>query len=57
LLVQDLLSLKKEVPWASEETISSENILPKTTLPAPRVKQALRQAKEDLSALHRLLSE
>ena len=57
LLVQDLLSLKKEVPWASEETISSENILPKTTLPAPRVKQALRQAKEDLSDLHRLLSD
>ena len=57
LLVQDLLSLKKEVPWASEEIFSSEDILPKTTLPAPRVKQALRQAKEDLSDLHRLLSD
>lgn len=57
LLVQDLLSLKKEVSWASEEIFSSEDILPKTTLPAPRVKQALRQAKADLSDLHRLLSD
>jgi hypothetical protein len=57
LLVQDLLSLKQEVPWASEENFSSEDIQPKTPLPAPRVKQALRQAKEDLSDLHRLLSD
>ena len=57
LLVQDLLSLKKEVPWASEEIFSPEDILPKNTLPTLRVKQALRQAKEDLSDLHRLLSD
>ncbi len=57
LLVQDLLCLRQEVPWASEENFSSEKIQPKTPLPAPRVKQALRQAKEDLSDLHRLLSD
>jgi hypothetical protein len=56
LVVQDLLSLKKEVPWASEEVFSSVQIVPTTTLPAHQVKQALRLAKEELSDLHRLLS-
>jgi hypothetical protein len=56
LVVQDLLSLKKEVPWASEEVISSVEIVPSTTLPAHQVKQALRQAKEELSDLYRMLS-
>jgi hypothetical protein len=57
LVVQDLLSLKNDVPWTSEETLSADDILPKTTpLPASQVKQALRQAKEDLSDLYRMLS-
>jgi hypothetical protein len=56
LLVQDLLSLKKEVPWASEEVFSPGDIVPKTPLPTQQVKQALRQAKEELSDLHRFLS-
>jgi hypothetical protein len=56
LMVQDLLSLKNEVPWASEEVISSVEIVPSTTLPAHQVKQALRQAKEELSDLYRMLS-
>jgi hypothetical protein len=56
LIVQDLLSLRKEVPWASEEVIAVGEILPGATLPAPRVKEALRQAKEELSDLSRLLS-
>ncbi len=56
LVVQDLLSLKKEVPWASEEVFSSVQIVPTTTLPAHQVKQALRQAKEELSELYRILS-
>jgi hypothetical protein len=56
LVVQDLLSLKREVPWASEEPLASVEIVPTTTLPAQQVKQALRQAKEELSDLYRLLS-
>jgi hypothetical protein len=56
LVVQDLLSLKKEVPWASEEVLPPVQIVPTTTLPAHQVKQALRQAKEELSDLYRLLS-
>jgi hypothetical protein len=56
LVVQELLSLKNEVPWASEEVVSSVEIVPTTTLPAHQVKQALRQAKEELSDLHRILS-
>jgi hypothetical protein len=56
LLVQDLINLKNEVPWASEEVFSPGDILPKTPLPAHRVKQALRQAREELSDLSRLLS-
>ena len=56
LVVQDLLSLRKEVPWASEEELSSVEIHPSTNLPAQQVKQALRQAKEELSDLYRLLS-
>lgn len=56
LVVQDLLSLKAEVPWAGEESLSPEEIIPTTLLPAHRVKQALRQAKEDLSDLFRFLS-
>ena len=56
LVVQDLLSLKKEVPWASEEVLASVQIVPSTTLPAHQVKKALRQAKEDLSDLYRILS-
>ena len=56
LVVQDLLSLRKEVPWASEEILSPNDILPETPLPAHQVKQALRQAKEDLSDLYRILS-
>jgi hypothetical protein len=56
LMVQDLLSLKKEVPWASEEVVSSVQIVPSTTLPAHQVKEALRQAKAELSDLYRLLS-
>jgi hypothetical protein len=49
LVVQDLLSLKKEVPWASEEVLPPVQIVPTTTLPAHQVKQAL-------SDLYRLLS-
>jgi hypothetical protein len=56
LVVQDLLSIKDEVPWASEEVLAANDILPKSPLPAPQVKQALRQAKEDLSDLYRMLS-
>jgi hypothetical protein len=56
LVVQDLLSLKKEVPWASEEVVSSVQVVPCAGLPAPQVKEALRQAREELSRLHRLLS-
>jgi hypothetical protein len=56
LVIQDLLSLKNEVFWASEEVLSPQDIFPKTPLPAPQVKQALRQAKEELSDLHRILS-
>jgi hypothetical protein len=56
LVVQDLLSLKDEVPWASEEGLDANDILPKSPLPALQVKQALRQAKEDLSDLYRMLS-
>ena len=56
LVVQDLLNLKNEVPWASEEVLSSVEIVPSTTLPAHQVKQALRQAKEELSDLYRMLS-
>lgn len=56
LIVQDLMSLRNEVPWASEEVIAVGEILPGATLPALRVKEALRQAKEELSDLSRLLS-
>lgn len=56
LVIQDLLSLKNEVPWTSVEVLSPGDILPKSPLPAHRIKQALRQTKEDLSDLHRLLS-
>jgi len=56
LVVQDLLSLKNEVPWASEEVLTSVEVVPTTTLPAHQVKQALRQAKEELSELYRILS-
>ena len=56
LMVQDLLSLKKEVPWTSEEVLPAVEIHPSTHLPAYQVKQALRQAKEELSDLYRLLS-
>jgi hypothetical protein len=56
LVVQDLLDLKNEVPWTSEEVLSSMEVQPSTNLPAHQVKQALRQAKEELSDLHRLLS-
>jgi hypothetical protein len=56
LVVQDLLSLKNEVPWTSAEVLSAEDIQPSTNLPAHQVKQALRQAKEELSDLHRMLS-
>jgi hypothetical protein len=56
LMIQDLLSLKREVPWASEEILSSVEVVPTTTLPAHQVKQALRQAKEELSDLSRILS-
>jgi len=56
LVVRDLLSLKNEVPWASEEMLTTVEVQPSTHLPAHRVKQALRQAKEELTDLHRLLS-
>ena len=56
LVVQDLLELKSQVPWTSEEVLSSVEVQPSTTLPAHRVKKALRQAKEELSDLYRLLS-
>jgi hypothetical protein len=56
LVVQDLLSIQAEFPWAGEEPLSTEEILPTVTPPAHRVKQALRQAREELSDLHRLLS-
>jgi hypothetical protein len=57
LVVQDLMSLKNEVPWTSEESLAPEEVLPTTTLPAHRVKQLLRQAKEELSDLYRILSD
>lgn len=56
LVVQDLLSLRQEVPWAGEEELSSVEINPATHLSAQTVKQALRQAKEELSDLYRILS-
>jgi hypothetical protein len=56
LVVQDLISLKNEVPWSSEEVLTPEEIQPSTPLPAHQVKQALREAKEYLSDLYRLLS-
>jgi|UniRef100_A0A7V6A445 hypothetical protein len=56
LMIQDLLSLKNEVPWASEEVVPPVQIVPSTNLPAHQVKEALRQAKKELSDLYRLLS-
>ncbi|MFZ2087078.1 MAG: hypothetical protein WAU47_00760 [Desulfobaccales bacterium] len=56
LVFHDLMSLKSEVPWTSEENFPSADIQPTSPLPAHQVKQALRQAKEDLSDLARLLS-
>jgi len=56
LVVQDLLDLKNQVPWTSEEVLPAVEVQPSTNLPAHQVKQALRQAKEELSDLHRLLS-
>ncbi len=56
LMIQDLISLREEVPWASEAVLSLEEILPTGSLPAHRVKEALRQAKEELSDISRLLS-
>lgn len=56
LVVQDLLSIKADFPWAGEEPLSPEQILPTTTPPTPQVKQALRQARDELTDLHRLLS-
>lgn len=56
LVVQDLINLKGEVPWTSEEVLSPKAMQPATPLPAQQVKQALRQAKEELSDLYRLLS-
>ncbi len=56
LMVQDLLNLKNDIPWTSEEVISSVAIQPSPNLPARQVKQALRQAKDDLSDLYRILS-
>jgi hypothetical protein len=56
LVVQDLMSLRNEVPWASDEELPPGEVLPTETLPAQQVKQALRQAREELSDLHRILS-
>lgn len=56
LVVQDLLSLRNEVPWASGAVLAAQDILPKSPLPASQVKQALRQTKEDLSDVYRILS-
>lgn len=56
LVVQDLINLKDEVPWTSEEVLSPLEMQPTTRLPAQQVKQALRQAKEELSDLYRMLS-
>jgi len=56
LVVQDLLSIKADFPWAGEEPLSPEQILPTVTPPTRRVKQALRQARDELTDLHRLLS-
>jgi len=56
LVVQDLLSIKADFPWAGEEPLSPEQILPTVTPPTHRVKQALRQARDELTDLHRLLS-
>ena len=56
LVVQDLLSIKADFPWAGEEPLSPEQILPTTMPPTPQVKQALRQARDELTDLHRLLS-
>jgi hypothetical protein len=56
LVVQDLMNLKNEVPWTSDEVLSPGDIQPTTPLPPQQVKQALREAKEDLSDLYRLLS-
>jgi len=55
LVVQDLVSLKNEVPWASAEDVADIQP-PAAPLPAQQVKQILRQAKDELSELHRLLS-
>ncbi len=56
LVIQDLISLKNEVPWTSEEVLTPEEIQPNSPLPAHQVKQALREAKADLSDLYRMLS-
>ncbi len=56
LMVQDLLNLKNDIPWTSAEVISAVTIKPSPNLPARQVKQALRQAKDDLSDLYRILS-
>jgi hypothetical protein len=56
LVLQDLINLKNEVPWTSEEVLSPADLQPASPLPAQQVKQALRRAKEDLSDLYRLLS-
>lgn len=56
LVVHDLLSLKDEVPWAGEERLTPEEIIPPGATSPRRVKQALRLAREELSDLYRLLS-
>lgn len=57
LVVRDLLRLTAEFPWTASEGLVLKELSSQTALPAQEVKQALRQAKEELSDLYRLLSE
>lgn len=56
LVVKELLRLKAEFPWTASDSDSWGEVSFQRALPAPQVKQALRQAKEDLIDLYRLLS-
>ncbi|MGQ9689509.1 MAG: hypothetical protein ACUVXF_12095 [Desulfobaccales bacterium] len=56
LMIQDLVALGQEVPWASEEGQSFRQKFPTGSLPAQQVREALRQAKQELSDLSKLLS-
>jgi hypothetical protein len=56
LVVQDLLTLNREIPWTSAEAFPEAATHPAAKLPPHQVRQALRQTKADLTDLSRFLS-